>query len=51
MPIDGTVLDVADTPDNDEAFSRPGDGAYSYNLDTLPVLETLARGLHPELFD
>ena len=56
MAIDGTTIDVADTPENDRAFGRPttrrGDGAFP-QIRVLALIETgthvICDAVHPPL--
>jgi len=46
MAIDGTTLDVADTPENDRAFGRPTSGRGGGAFPQLRVLALIETGTH-----
>ena len=46
MAIDGTTLDVADTPENDRAFGRPTTGRGAGAFPQLRVLALIETGTH-----
>jgi hypothetical protein len=46
MAVDGFVLDVADTPENDRVFSRPGSGRSPGAFPQVRVLSLCEAGTH-----
>ena len=46
MAIDGTTLDVADTPENDRAFGRPTTGRGAGAFPQIRVLALIETGTH-----
>jgi hypothetical protein len=46
LGLDGTVLDLPDTPDNDRAFGRPGTGRAPDAFPQLRLLALCALGTH-----
>jgi Transposase DDE domain/Insertion element 4 transposase N-terminal len=47
MAIDGTTLDVADTPENDRAFGRPTTGRGAGAFPQVRIVALIATGPHP----